>query len=554
MVPQLESVGSERQSVAGASKRLVLTVAGVLAIGWCWFAYSALSGESAQLERPSSHEHEEGPHGDAASPPAVPSPTSAELSRNRVQSSTLVLIVRDEAGHLIAGASVARCSAAGGRNLSVKDRVGITDSAGELCIPLADAVTMDQGQLVVTARGLVAKSIDCPRSPGCYDVTLQAGAELQIQCHDFTGLPLPHIDVAISMVLFPASVWRDTVPDDRQVGSDAVTTIRFGQSDAHGAVVFDGLLPGTYFVRAESESHLLAATDNGKMAIDVVGGTSRQVLVCGKVCVAALETNVPTADILDYGIVADRSHVTTGVSQEALDLRRREIERRFPSCQVAVSVAKGGAEGLGQASFRYSTVGYGDIVHDVPFVEMASFVRPATFLAAAVARQPSGKVVLRVEGDYGVSRRKLRAELKRTMRSVSGIPCVEGEEKTVPATSYVVDIMDRELAKAIETPEAVVVPEQGRVEVALRIRDGLVPVTVGVDIPAILSGQIATITISAPGRRTSKGRTLGGPWVTWVPAGVYDVTVEAGGCKTASATLVAAVGQATSISLTLETQ
>lgn len=545
-------MGSADKHVARDSMLLVLTVVCLLAASWLFFIHQTVAAEPSPTTA-GSHFESPSPRAGGNSP-TVPRPTVVELVREEAPNSELLLIVGDERGNRIAGATVALCPAGGARNLGVKDRVGLTNSAGELTISLAGiSGKEDHSLLVVGAKGFVNEAIDCPRLPGRCDVVLRAGSELQVQCMDFGGLPLSRVDVAISLVLFPASGWRDTPTWQREVGSDAVTTIRYGSTDATGTVTFDGLLPGSYFVRAESEGYLLAsANDATSMLLELVGSASRHVLVLGVLCVAALETNVPSEDVVEYTIQGDQSHVLAGLAQEALEVRRRKIEQAFPSCHATVSLARTEAGGLGKAIFRYSTLSYGSLVHEVSFVAMPSFVKPDTFVATGAVRRPTGEVVIRVVGDLGVGRKRLRAELKRSKRSVTGIACVEGEVTTVPATSYVVDVMDRELWKAIEKPADVVVRAQLRSEVVLKIRDGLVPVTVNVAFPSLLREQSATITISAHDQIASKGRAASGEWVTWVPPGAYDVTVEAVGCKLASAKHVALAGQAGSVGVKLE--
>ncbi|MEQ1634587.1 MAG: hypothetical protein ABL997_19575, partial [Planctomycetota bacterium] len=242
--------------------------------------------------------------------------------------------------------------------------------------------------------------------------------------------------------------------------------------------------------------------------------------------------------ILLYEITDGSTHIGGGFAVEALGLRRREIEGRFPQCQAIVSLARGDEASLGVAKFRYSTLRHGELVREVPFVPIASFVEPALLVAQEGPSVPAGEVCVRLTDDYGVVRRKLRVTLGRRAGDRDGILCVENETRTVPAGRYVVEFNDREMFKAVERSGTVEVRENAKTEVVLRIKDDLVPLAVHIDMPAVLIGQIAVITLVCTGQKDRKSTTRGVDWLTWVPEGVYEVTVETPGCSPAFATAV----------------
>ncbi len=525
-----------------SNKRRALLVVGLLVAAWCWFWLASAMGQPGP-SRAGDAPTGLNAHASEGGLGSLVTPTALASSSLRVEApaNTIVLLVRDGAGNPVVDATVARCSAAGARNLSRSDRIGVTDSSGELSIPFGEAGGGDAGGLLaISARGLVPVALERPRAPGRYEVVLAAGSTLEMQCHDFAGRPLPRIRVAISMVFFPAAALAPARTEHSEPGSDAAATIRHGESDESGTIMFEGLLPGKYFIRAESQGYLLTATENNPVVIDVAVGIVRHVIVCGEICVAALRTNVPLTDILFYEITGSSAHIPAASAQEILDMRRREIEDRFPQCQAMVSLAKSGDASHRQATFRYSTLGYGELVHKVPFVSFESFVEPALLAAAEGPRPPAGEVCIRFESVHGVVRGKLRTTLKRNATDMNGIVCIQDETRTVPVGRYIVDTNDREMARAIEWPSFVEVREHGKAEAVLRIKQGLVPLTIDVEIPAILKGQFASVSIGAAGQKLRRGRTRVGSWLTWVPAGVYDVTVEAVGCNPTTTRVIVA--------------
>lgn len=538
-----------------AIRRLLLLTVGCLVIAWCSFAVANISSApSRNLSINHQVDMASGPRrGDAHDTASVPDALQPRLIREDASSSALVLIVRDEAGSPISGAAVAHCPEGGARTLSITSRIGDTNQAGEIAVPLEGGILAEGSLLVASARGYVPKSIKCPGVPGRYEIALQAGSVLEIECRDFSAIPLPGLRVAVSRATFPASVWRDTPPDRRDIGSDPITTIMHGTTDDSGQVIFDGISPGDYFVRAESDSHLLASTNSKRKVLGVGPGTARHLLTCGTICVAALEVNVPPEEVVYYDIVGAPSHVNAGFVQEALDLRRRDIESKFSRCHAVVSLATGvSGSDMGYAKFRYSTLRHGDFVHDVQFVELAAFKEPATYVAQEVASPPIGEVTLRIEGDHGVARERLRVELLRTRRSVSGITCVEGDTRLVPAGQYVIELNDREMSRALEVPPVVDVIADIHNEVILKVREGLVPLTISIEMPLLLRGQFVSLIAKGPDGVSRWGRTRGDRSVVWLPAGVYEVTAESAWCKAIARVVTVSSSETPSITLRME--
>ncbi|MCA8952750.1 MAG: hypothetical protein KDE27_24785 [Planctomycetes bacterium] len=535
--------------------RLLWLVVGCLAIAWGWFAFESTRGESLAAGRVRSASRTAGQADvrDIAAPGrarSILAPQAPELLREGVPPSAVILVVRDESGGPIPGAVVARCAEVGARTLSSRARIGSADSSGEIEVPLEDGGTASTGLLIVSARGLLPQAISCPSAPGRYAVTLLAGSTLEIDARDLDSAPLPGVRVAVSQAVFPASIWRDTPPEQREIGSDPATTIRYGETTGSGRVVFDGLAPGDYFVRAEGESHLLVDTSARKVVLNVGPGTTTHRIDLGKICVAALETNVPAEEILNWKI-RSRDYSRPGFVQEALELRKRDIERRFPLSQILLAVKPRSVE-MELPQFHYWTLRHGDLVHEVPFVDLDAFERPERFVAPEVARRPTGEVLLSVEGDHGVARDKLRVELKRTARSVFGFACVEGEPRVLPVGRYVIDLFDREFARALDLPREVEVADGARAEVVLEVKKGLVPVTLSVELPPLLRGQYTKLTVTGSGMDSRRSRTRGDIWTTWLPQGAYEIVGETAGCKSSVMRLEVTGLEAVSANLVME--
>ncbi len=549
-----ESPDSSGRLVPSSNRRPALLIFGLLVLAWCWFWLAPEESHSAPpvSERSAIAVSNGSASEQESASVVIPTSIVPSVQRLEVTAKAIVLRVRDGAGSPVEGATVSRCSAIGARNLSRSDQIGITDRLGELSIPLGQSRAAEEAdRLAISAKGLVRASIDYPRESGRYEVMLASGNSLEVQCRDFVGRSIPGIRVAISMVLFPASLWVDVPSEQREPGSDAVSTTWHGESDNLGTVLFDGLLPGQYFVRAESRDYLMASTDSNQMTLDVPVGGSRHVIVCGQICVAALQTTVPLPEVLFCEITGCPKHIVAGFAQEALELRRREIESKFPECRAILSLTRGDDASQGLATFRYSTLGHGELVREVPFIPIASFVKPEVLVAMEGHRIPAGEVCVRLVGDFGVSRGKLRVTLRRRARDQDGILCVEDQARLVPAASYVVDFNDREMAKAIDKASPVEVRQGEVTEIVLKIKDGLVPLAVQVEMPAVLNGQFASLVVSGLGQ-IRRGRTRGGAWLTWVAEGIYEVTAETPGCNPVSARVVVSRGKVALVPLTCE--
>lgn len=533
---------------------LALLVVALLAVAWCCFLFAPVKKPAAPRSSGidtathfTSHDWRSG-RDSAWAPTAVnPSPIRVELPAN-----SIVVAVRDEVGHPIVGATVARCSAAGARNLSPSDQIGITDVSGEVLIRIEPSeFDDDHGLLAINAKGFVPTSIKEPSDPGRYEVRLAAGSTVEIECRDFVGRPIPNLGVAVSMVPLPVSIRADALPSQSEPGSDASSTIRYGESDEIGVVMFEGLQPGRYFIQAESRDYLLADAGNNKPVIDVAHGRTRHAVVCGEICVAALETNVPSSDVLFSEIYRKGPHITVSFNMEVLDIRRREIERRFPRCNAIVSLARNGESGLGRATFRHSTISHGNVVQEVPFVRFSEFTDPFTLTVKEGSRLPTGAVCIRVEGDFNVQRNKLRIILRRP-DDTSGILCIENETRIIPAARYALDTNDREMARAIAWPEPVELHEHETADIVLKIKDGLMPLTVDVTMPSVMKDQYASLIVSTADQKPRRGRTRLGSWRTWVPAGTYHVAAETAGCTRVTARVVVTTGSAAHVTLELE--
>jgi hypothetical protein len=532
------------------SKRILLLATVCLAIAWCW---SLRSGGHAPVPASLAEGPTPSYHADRNAQGFVPIVEPVLLfPRREVATNAIVLSVRDGEGNPLPEAVVSRCPYPGARTLSKADRVGVADASGAVVIPIASSPLPDSTLLVASATGLLPRSIRHPTVPGRYEVRLDAGSTLSIECHDFSSLPLPGVRVAVSGVPFPASLWIDTPPDRREHGSDATTTIWHATTDDAGRVTLAGVAPGEYFVRAESDTHLFAVTGSGKTTLHVGEGTSHHVLRCGTICVAALATNVLPTEILYHQVVGVASHVNSGFLQETLDLHRREIQARFERCQVAVAVAAGDSTTHGSAKFSYWTLGHGKFSVDVPFTTVDRFDAPNVFHAPEQARGPTGDVLLKIVGDHEVPRRRLRAELKRSRRSVEGITCTEGELREVPTGRYEIDLLDREMARALLLPPAVEVTAGMRNEIVLRVKDGLVPVTIHVSVPSVLQGQYCSLAMTGVDRNVHRARTRGDRLVTWLPRGTYDLTAAMPRCKPVTTRLVVPGSQPATASISLE--
>jgi hypothetical protein len=328
------------------------------------------------------------------------------------------------------------------------------------------------------------------------------------------------------------------------VGSDPSVTIWRARSGDSGMVYLDGLMPGEYYMRAESDSHIMVGGQEGRLRNIVVeeGVTSRYVVICGELCVAALRVSVPSDEVLYSHIEVPRGHAITAAIQDAIDAHREKTEERFVGSQVSVAVSMDVSGHMGYAKFYYWTLNHGRFSVEVPYVRLASFDKPDSFLAPRVDGVAVGDVVFRVVGDQGVDRKRLRIELKQQMRSVEGIICREGEPRAVPVGEYVIDCHDRELASAIEMPARIAVAEGVTQEVVLRVRDGLVPLKVHIDAPETLRDHYRWLELSGTGVESRRIRTKGSQVVVWLEPGAYELTARLHGCKSIATAVVVPQG------------
>lgn len=533
----------------------MLLVLGVLGIAWFlfWFASSGVGFSPAE----GGHNGPAGPRSDAPHPPhrepEIPAPLQRMVRRQEVPESNVVLRVRGGGGEPVNGARVSRCPLAGARNLAESDIIGMTDQNGEFRLVKEDVERIvDAARLAVYARGYVLTSIDLPHAPGVYEVSLDRGSRLELVFRDFHGKELEGMSAAVSMARFP---WGSVLEEDaraRGPGSDPIGTIWHARSDESGSAVFESLLPGRYYLRAESADWIPVSGQEGRMVVELPGAGARHEFKCGRICIAAIQTSVPPSEVLSYWIRGSGSHVDTGSTVEMLSARQRKIESQFPGCHAIVSLAPGVAEDLGVARFHYQTLAHGEFEHELPFVPLGAFVRPSLYSAPARSRLPHGEVCVRLAGDHGIAREKLRVRLKRRAGDIDGILCVEGEPRLVPAGTYVVDFETRAMAQAVAPPGSLHVEPNAKLELGLRIKEELVPLTVIVQIPESLRGEIVNIDIAQNGARLQRGRTRTGEYCAWVREGVYEVTADVLECRPASTSVIVRRSEPASLVLKCE--
>lgn len=521
----------------------LLALVGLLA-AWCWYGYGRMRSvsspdrtskatESAHLPEPGSAPDSETTFFAEAEPPIL-------LLREAV-TTDIVLCVSDALGRPIPDAAVAACPKDGARNISAEAVLGATNTLGELSLPFSGHGSIKDCILAVHARGHVPASILCPDAPGRYAISLASGGTLEIECRDFSFKPLPGVRIAVSKTLFPASIWRDTPNSRREFGSDPAATIWHKHSEGNGIAVFEGLAPGQYQIRAESATHLLASTGTDGLVrpLTVVGhSVSRHLITCGMICIAALKTNVPMDEVLYYQLVGASSHVGSGYLRESIDLYRRDFEAKFPGSNVMVAVAGDASGELGRANFDFWTLRHGRFSCDVPFISIDRFEGPELYQAPQCAQPPTAEVIIEVDGDHEVDRRKLRVELKREMRSVEGIACVEDQPRLVPAGKYVIDCNDREMVSALEIPAFVDVLEGSRQVIALKVKDGLAPLIMDFSVPSIMRDYFRTVSVSSPGQKSRTSRTKGNRLIMWLAPATYQVTARTFGCKSVTVDIV----------------
>jgi hypothetical protein len=515
-----------------------------------------LEGDGSPDGRAASHVGDAAPGAAFAAEVVPPEPI-----REAAPMPATVLRVRDVLGRAIAGAAVAACPATGARNLSDDDRIGATDQLGEIVLPRREPAVASESMLVVSATGYVPEGIAWPVAPGEHEVSLRSGGAVQIDCRDHASRPLHGIKVVLSQVYVPASLWHDGSVGHTGAGSDARATIWHSTTDQGGVAVFEGLLPGNYHLRAESKSYVMLATGSGGMIRPIAVEAERVSLctiTCGRICVAALRTNVPQEEVLYHHIESARGHAITAAFHDVLEIRRGEIEAKFVGCQVSVSVAAGDsatpgmAGDLGTAKFVYSTLTHGRFVVEVPFVAIEEFEAPESFAAATTERPPTGEVVVRVEGDHGVERRKVRIELRPHLRSIEGVLCIEGEPRVLPAGAYVLDCHDRELATALVLPPRIDVEEGVRRDVVLRVKEGLVPLVVDLTAPRTMQDQYRSLEFVGRAARGRRVRTKGDRIVVWLEPDTYVLTARLPGCRPHVTTIAVAAGSPMSASIALE--
>jgi hypothetical protein len=113
-------------------------------------------------------------------------------------------------------------------------------------------------------------------------------------------------------------------------------------------------------------------------------------------------------------------------------------------------------------------------------------------------------------------------------------------------------LLDREMARALLLPPAVEVTAGMRNEIVLRVKDGLVPVTIHVSVPSVLQGQYCSLAMTGVDRNVHRARTRGDRLVTWLPRGTYDLTAAMPRCKPVTTRLVVPGSQPATASISLE--
>jgi hypothetical protein len=320
-----------------------------------------------------------------------------------------------------------------------------------------------------------------------------------------------------------------------------MTTIRSATSGEQGLALVTGLVPGLYYIRAESPTHMMAATPENKMQVEVSAPEVRRTILCGELCIAAAELDVPKGDVLSVDIAGNPYLITAGYTQEALAQRKRDMKALFPNANMMLAVARGDESSLGVAQFRYQTLRNGVFSRQVPFVSVSSFRKPSLMAPGENVGAVPGSVCLTLSDEYCSNRPKFRAMLKASARERFGIDVVEGESRAVPPGRYNVALVDPELQRAIDDDRWLEVKEHQRTDFALRLRSGFFPLRIevaGIDKDKSLGSRIVVREMN--GKERNIAVKDGCAWC-WLPVGEYAVSAysEAGTSATGKGFIVA---------------
>lgn len=125
--------------------------------------------------------------------------------------------------------------------------------------------------IVVRAEGYQAFEAACPdpADQGVLDVVLESAISVRVSCRLRSGLPVGEVELALSQS--PLAEARLAAPrfGERQAITPQAMAVHSRVSSADGTAEFSALAPGTYYVQATSQGHLLVGgLDRGNL-IDV---------------------------------------------------------------------------------------------------------------------------------------------------------------------------------------------------------------------------------------------------------------------------------------------